>query len=171
MVEIDWRFARARLRDRLGGRAMAPDRARRVYEIFQAVLASEPAGRAARLDVLCGGDVELRAEVERLLARDAEAEGAGFLPLPGQGEPEAPQPFPLAPQGLGVHIRCPHCHNPIELVTLPDSGEVHCTLCGSTFQLEVGSTMTWSGAARGRKLGRFELIEAVGSGAFGTVYK
>src|SRR5262249_5692457 len=37
--------------------------------------------------------------------------------------------------------------------------------------LETESTVSRAGAARDRKLGRFELLTAVGSGAFGTVYK
>src|SRR5262249_37023617 len=47
--------------------AMTPGRGVRVPAIFEAALACDPAGRAALLDELCG-DVELRAEVERLLA-------------------------------------------------------------------------------------------------------
>jgi serine/threonine protein kinase/ribosomal protein S27E len=69
-----------------------------------------------------------------------------------------------------VHIRCPHCRNPIELVGLP-AGEVVCPACGSTFRLERESTASWSPRGGQRRLGRFELIEAVDVGAFGTVYK
>src|SRR5262245_25829370 len=70
-----------------------------------------------------------------------------------------------------MHVSCPHCQNPIELVTRPAAGEVLCPSCGSTFRIESDTTVTWSGAIRGRKLGRFELQSAVGTGAFGTVYK
>jgi eukaryotic-like serine/threonine-protein kinase len=65
-----------------------------------------------------------------------------------------------------MHLLCPHCHHPMELVRL-DAGEISCPACGSNFRLEGGST-----TALGRsKLGKFELLTAVGSGAFGTVYK
>jgi tRNA A-37 threonylcarbamoyl transferase component Bud32 len=70
-----------------------------------------------------------------------------------------------------VHLCCPHCRNPIELIALPSAGEVLCPSCGSTFRVESESTVTWSGSARGQKLGRFEVQSAVGAGAFGTVYK
>jgi serine/threonine-protein kinase len=70
-----------------------------------------------------------------------------------------------------VHLICPHCQGPIELVTLPATGEVLCAACGSTFRVESDATLTWSGADRGRKLGRFELLSVVGTGAFGSVYK
>jgi tRNA A-37 threonylcarbamoyl transferase component Bud32 len=66
---------------------------------------------------------------------------------------------------------CPHCQNPIELDTVPASGEVRCASCGSTFRIESDSTRSWGGSVRGRKLGRFELQSSVGTGAFGTVYK
>ncbi|HZY88282.1 MAG TPA: protein kinase, partial [Gemmataceae bacterium] len=41
-----------------------------------------------------------------------------------------------------------------------------------SFRMEAGgSTAGWSPGEAGRKVGRFELIDRVGSGAFGTVYK
>jgi serine/threonine protein kinase len=68
-----------------------------------------------------------------------------------------------------MHIVCPHCHNLIELVRLtPD--EVVCPSCGSSFRLE-GISTTAERASAGQKIGKFEIIEIVGRGAFGTVYK
>jgi len=69
-----------------------------------------------------------------------------------------------------VHLVCPHCHNPIEIVTDTGNGEILCPSCGSTFRLDTESTTSWR-SLRGHQLGRFELIESVGAGAFGTVYK
>jgi eukaryotic-like serine/threonine-protein kinase len=76
----------------------------------------------------------------------------------------------LGLRGRDIHILCPHCRNPIELVGLTDD-DVVCPGCGSTFRLERESTASWSPRGPNRRLGRFELIEAVGVGAFGTVYK
>src|SRR5262245_7944412 len=70
-----------------------------------------------------------------------------------------------------MHLICPHCQNPIELVTLTASGEVLCAACGSTFRVEADTTVDWNGTSRGGNLGRFELRSVVGTGAFGTVYK
>jgi tRNA A-37 threonylcarbamoyl transferase component Bud32/tetratricopeptide (TPR) repeat protein len=69
-----------------------------------------------------------------------------------------------------MHIRCPHCHNPIEVVADEAEEEVLCPSCGSSFRIEPDLTRSW------RKdqlptLEKFELIEAVGRGAFGTVYR
>jgi WD40 repeat protein len=51
------------------------------------------------------------------------------------------------------------------------SEEIVCPSCGSTFKLEHDETITWKPGDGRRRLGKFELIEAVGSGAFGTVYR
>jgi tRNA A-37 threonylcarbamoyl transferase component Bud32 len=69
-----------------------------------------------------------------------------------------------------MHLVCPHCRNPIEIVVTAEGGEICCPSCGSTFRLEAESTATWR-SLRGRSLGRFELQESLGTGAFGTVYK
>ena len=68
-----------------------------------------------------------------------------------------------------MHLLCPHCRNPIELVRLTTE-EILCPSCGSTFRLEADSSATWAGDGR-RSLGRFELQAAVGTGAFGAVYR
>ena len=69
-----------------------------------------------------------------------------------------------------MHILCPHCHNPIELVRVTPREEIACPSCGSSFQLETGSTTGFERGA-GQKLGKFELIDVLGHGAFGTVYQ
>jgi tRNA A-37 threonylcarbamoyl transferase component Bud32 len=68
-----------------------------------------------------------------------------------------------------MHILCPHCRNPIELVTLTPHDEIACPSCGSSFRLETEPTTT--AARAGAKVGRFEVLGTVGQGAFGTVYK
>ena len=66
-----------------------------------------------------------------------------------------------------MHLLCPHCQSPIELVDLP-SREVVCPSCGSSFRLQRSSTTDWRPK---RRLGKFEILNEVGIGAFGTVYK
>jgi tRNA A-37 threonylcarbamoyl transferase component Bud32 len=70
-----------------------------------------------------------------------------------------------------MHVICPHCQTPIELVQPPSLAEVLCPACGSTFVLDRGATAAWSPPDGRRKLGKFELIDVVGTGAFGTVFK
>ena len=69
-----------------------------------------------------------------------------------------------------MQIECPHCRNPIELVEGPPPREIVCTACGSSINLDPGRTVTLVQAA-GRRIGKFELLDVVGVGAHGTVYK
>src|SRR5262245_12469447 len=67
-----------------------------------------------------------------------------------------------------MRVICPHCHNSVEAADAPPRGEIACPCCGSSFPLDAGATLPFEGRHR---LGKFELIATVGSGAFGTVYK
>jgi serine/threonine protein kinase len=73
-----------------------------------------------------------------------------------------------SPDAAGQAIRCPHCHNPIRLGE-SRSDEVLCPVCGSTFRLcDTRPTSTTSAM---QQLGKFQLLERVGVGAFGAVWK
>ncbi len=69
-----------------------------------------------------------------------------------------------------MRLNCPHCHTPIEVGRDAAADEILCPSCGSSFRVDTGRTQTWT-KDRLPTLGRFELIEAVGRGAFGTVYR
>ncbi|MCA9076571.1 MAG: serine/threonine protein kinase, partial [Planctomycetaceae bacterium] len=76
---------------------------------------------------------------------------------------------PKLPPG-GIHTRCPHCHNPIELMDESSLKDILCPSCGSSFNLiSIDTTARHEGL--GRTIAHFELLEQVGSGAFGTVWK
>jgi len=70
-----------------------------------------------------------------------------------------------------MQVHCPHCRNTIDLPVDSTQNELLCPNCGSTIRLENTSTTSWSPTDSQRKLGKFELIDRVGMGAFGTVYK
>jgi serine/threonine protein kinase len=68
-----------------------------------------------------------------------------------------------------MSVVCPYCQTPVP----PDktaAEHVVCTACGSSFRIGSGTTAGWT-PPEPRKLGKFELIEEVGAGAFGSVYK
>ena len=68
-----------------------------------------------------------------------------------------------------LNIRCPHCRNSIELLDDQTVASINCPSCGSDFSL-VGVTST--GRPQGvKRIGQFQLVEQVGAGQFGTVWK
>src|SRR5262249_26108696 len=68
----------------------------------------------------------------------------------------------------GISIRCPQCHNPIHLLD-QRRDEVLCPGCGSSFR--VCEARQASTAESMRPLGKFQLLERVGLGAFGAVWR
>jgi serine/threonine protein kinase len=68
-----------------------------------------------------------------------------------------------------MYIRCPHCRNPIEVVDDDRLQDLTCPSCGSSFNLLPDDTVSRQTAVQ-RTLGRFELVERIGVGAFGEVW-
>ena len=81
----------------------------------------------------------------------------------------------LPPSPHALHIRCPHCRNPIEVVDDTPLAEIVCPSCGSNFSLIGDEALAFQSAGgslhRRQAFGHFELIEQLGAGAFGTVWK
>ena len=69
-----------------------------------------------------------------------------------------------------MHAQCPHCHSSIEV---PDgqSCDVLCGSCGSAIHLDPNATAVWLPKDAPKRIGRFELLQRLGAGGFGTVYK
>jgi formylglycine-generating enzyme required for sulfatase activity/tRNA A-37 threonylcarbamoyl transferase component Bud32 len=73
-----------------------------------------------------------------------------------------------APTADAPPLRCPHCHNPLRLGD-DEPDEVLCPACGGSFRIrETRQTTT---AAAPRPLGKFQLLQCVGLGAFGAVWR
>jgi WD40 repeat protein/tetratricopeptide (TPR) repeat protein/tRNA A-37 threonylcarbamoyl transferase component Bud32 len=89
----------------------------------------------------------------------------GALPLTEARLTEsAPSSTPEA-----TRLCCPHCHN---VLHLPDAQpeEVLCPACGSSFRVRE-TRLTTTSAAAPRRLGKFQLLDRVGVGAFGAVWR
>src|SRR5262245_53032295 len=67
-----------------------------------------------------------------------------------------------------MHIRCPHCHHAVEVVGDSELRDVTCPSCGSAFSL-IPATELYTPTTR--SIGHFELLEQLGTGSFGAVWK
>lgn len=91
----------------------------------------------------------------------------------GSTEPRKPggtERTDQAPTPGGLQIRCPHCHTPVEVDADSPFTDITCNSCGSHFSLAGDETETRA-AASVSTVGHFELVERLGLGGFGTVWK
>jgi len=70
----------------------------------------------------------------------------------------------------GLAIRCPHCHSMMELIVDASLMEISCSNCGGTFSL-INDDQVTRDAATVTRMAHFDLIERLGMGQFGTVWK
>jgi hypothetical protein len=79
-------------------------------------------------------------------------------------------PLPSEAQGASTprRLRCLHCHSPIQLAD-DRHDEVLCPGCGGSFHIQ--DTHLTDTTSPMRRLGKFQLLERVGLGGFGAVWK
>ena len=69
-----------------------------------------------------------------------------------------------------MRIRCPHCQNPIQVVDDDPLEDVSCNSCGSSFNFISEETVSAKPVVT-KTIGHFELVEKLGVGASGAVWK
>ncbi len=139
----------------------------RVYELFHEALPLSAEERQALLQSRCGEEPDLRAEVERLLARDAQAEREDFLAPPHETTRDGVVLEPL--RSLKLH--CPNCGAGIELVDQAPADHLECPTCHSRIALGSSVRLPRTVSLGTNRISSYELVEPVGTGAFGTVYR
>ncbi len=68
-----------------------------------------------------------------------------------------------------MQIRCPHCHQPIELVNDDPSGDMTCESCGSGFNLASDGETIADDGSHAKSVAHSTLVDCLGQGAFGSV--
>ena len=77
-----------------------------------------------------------------------------------------------APPVEVVQLRCPHCRHAIELFADAPPRDLSCPSCGGAFSVESLSAAPGAHARPPcRRLGRYELGDLLGTGAFGSVWQ
>src|SRR5207248_10430323 len=69
-----------------------------------------------------------------------------------------------------MSLLCPKCHDSVDSPDLASKNHVVCANCGTDLRLH-RPAITQAPAGDKQRLGRFELHDTIGIGAFGTVYK
>ncbi len=111
---------------------------------------------------------ELRRRIEGIESVQSRFATRSFSPAHVTSRPGPDSTNRSPPRSF--HIRCPHCHNPIEAEGEVDVENVVCSTCGSAFSL-VGTINETKVAHAVRSIAHFDLIEQIGVGTFGTVWK
>jgi len=73
-----------------------------------------------------------------------------------------------------MHVRCPSCRTDIDVLEDEDIGHLSCPSCGGAIRLvnpDAEATLAPTSPDSSRMIGHFELIETVGMGQFGSVWK
>ncbi len=70
----------------------------------------------------------------------------------------------------GLEIRCPLCHEPFRLSVDAPLENVACVFCGNSFNL-VDEDREGSPPGILAQIGHFELLDRIGMGSFGTVWR
>ena len=69
-----------------------------------------------------------------------------------------------------MQVRCPQCHTPVEMGSDGNLSDIACPSCGSSFSL-LGTEETVPYERGTKTIGHFDLIEQVGIGTFGSIWK
>jgi len=147
------------------GNGAVGDRSRRVREVVRSCLRRRAAGEAVPDQSIIDAHPELMPdlaeELRKLRIIEAARHQAESRPPEGEDAETA--------AAAGLHIRCPHCHHPVEVVVDTPLTDITCSVCGSHFSL-AGDENTYTTPTL-RTIGHFETLERVGIGAFGAVWK
>jgi WD40 repeat protein/tRNA A-37 threonylcarbamoyl transferase component Bud32 len=144
--------------------------------IFQAALfITDEQQRDEYLQFACNENQALRERIDALLS-SAAASGS-FMRRPANQSISvlrsiaSQHPSSNPSTGRFGTILCPNCRNSIELPAYGTPDKLTCPSCEFKFHIDWQLADSLSSNEIQRRLGHYELLEIVGTGSFGTVYK
>jgi serine/threonine protein kinase len=155
------------------------DRNEQIRRVVDAAIEKRASGNGVSDDVLCqqhaGLLPELAAELRKLrvIARARE-----LSQQPGSGsqaaathETAAYEPLPRRGRRISrsLHIRCPLCHEPLEIAADQSLDDLVCQTCQGRFNLAGDDPDLKQQPLT--QIAHFELLQRLGMGSFGTVWK
>ena len=140
-------------------------RAERIRELIADCLRRRAGGETVSDQSIIDAHADLTPDLAEELAKLRRVEAAWEEAADGKPDDGPAETFEPA----GLHIRCPHCHNPVEVVIDTPLTDIACSACGSHFSF-VDDDNTYTASAV-KTLGHFETIEHLGTGAFGAVWR
>ncbi len=136
------------------------ERDSKIEELVDEFVRARRSGDSVRLEDLVEANPQLEPELSDRL-RFAES----LIDIVHKTDVEETTLLPAI--GCSARLRCPHCGNIVQVVE--DSEEVTCGSCGSSISQEEEATRSYSPSSA--QIAHFELVERVGRGGFGVVYR
>lgn len=148
----------------------------RINALAEAFLLALQSGEDPELDRIVGAHPDLAPSLEKRLrtvlaiwqsVRQKPDESATQKESFDEGTREF---TPGSRRSHSQRVKCPHCGIGLNVIS-EKLVEVTCSGCGSSVRVDPEATVSGRSRLDRRRIGRFQLSDVLGEGAFGTVYK